>query len=306
MEGKDKLLGVLAAALCGAALALMGAPSVASQAGSEPPAIGAAAPEPTPPRAPILPASAPPAAAATAARISARDPALPPEVRLCWTPSARAAVGGAVRAHLEAGAARVRTFLESERGARGRLLRGDDDLALVAGEPAAEEAAHGLVSRVLGYHVVVAVVHPDNPLRGLPRHLLRAAMVGEATDWQHVGSPVSARIGVVGAGEDAFTDQASPRVLLGDRLARGAGRLRTDAEVCAAVAADPHALGLCALAAARAAAPAVRVLEVDGVVPCAAAAAAGRYPFAAPVRIVARARAALAWLHGCRAADSLP
>ncbi|MEZ5966646.1 MAG: hypothetical protein R3F56_22605 [Planctomycetota bacterium] len=205
-------------------------------------------------------------------------------------------LGHEVRALLETDGSHLRTMVESDRGVRGRIARGGDDLGLVAGCNAHEENMHGLERRVLGYHVLVAVVHESRSLRDLSGHALRSAATGHATLWSHLGADRPEPIEVVAVAEDAFTDQASSQVLMGERMATAGLRLPTDADVCRYVAEHETALGLCSLAAALRCGLAVRVLTVDSVTPSATEFVAGRYPLAAPVCVLAKDHHRLAWL----------
>lgn len=292
MDKRARILAVLVSALAGGALALVGAPppmpsvDEPSEAHRQaPPAalhreMVAAEPD-------VDPALI---AAAPGVEMAGRNPAsqapIEREIRLCWSPTARRLVGTTLRGNLERRGAKLRVLTESDRGARSRLVRGDDDLGLVAGAPNSEEIGHRLASRVLGYHVLVAIVHHDQPLHGLPRQQLRDALIGVSTAWAHLGGS-GGLITVVAVEEDPFTDQASSLVLLGDRLARGTKRLIDDEAVCALVAQTPDALGLCSLAAAQRRGD-IRILKVDTIAPSASAYAAGRYPFASPVRLLSR------------------
>lgn len=300
----------MVAALVGGTLALVGVPTTPAlppDAADEAPA----APEGKLIRTRVdaMAVAAGPAAATGDAILRARAEdslgGLPQELRLCWSPTARRLLGSNAKQRLEQLGTRVRVLTESDRGALGRLARGDDDLALIAGCVTDEERRHGFTSRVLGYHVLVAIVHENNPLHGLPRHLLRAALIGEASAWQHVGAGSAAPITVVGVAEDPFTDQATSLVLLGDRLARGSSRLATDDDVRAFVAEHENALGLCSLAAVRRAPRGVRVLLVDTIAPSAAAYAAGQYPYASPIRLVSRDMRACAWFDDGFGSDAL-
>jgi ABC-type phosphate transport system substrate-binding protein len=230
---------------------------------------------------------------------------LPDEVRLCWSTTARRLLGVAARASLERAGARLRVLTESDRGARGRLLRGDDDLALIAGAATEEERAQGVVSRVLGYHVLVAIVHERHPLRDLPRHQLQAVLDGAATRWTHVAAHLPGPIVVAGVLEDAFTDQATSQTLLQQRFPAGAKLLPTDDAVREFVAEHDDALGLCSLAAVARAPAGVRVLTIDAVAPTVAAYTSGRYPLASPLRVLAKDARRCAWLDDRIAAGAL-
>lgn len=297
MDKGTRVLAVVATALVSGAMALIGAPPPTVDLDAPPAAIHDDAParrlvvdnelDPA-----LIPA-APGVEMAPRARAAAQPAALDREIRICWSPTARRLVGDALKMDLQRRGAKVRVLTESDRGARGRITRGVDDLALVAGLPNEEELGHHLSSRVLGYHVLVAVVHEANVLHSLPRQQLRDALIGVSTAWAHLGARGGV-IDVVAVEEDPFTDQASSLILLGDRLARGTKRLLSDAAVCEYVSEHKDALGLCSLAVAQRNGRNLRILQVDAVAPSARAYAAGRYPFASPVRVLAREPSLLA------------
>ncbi len=308
MQRRERAVCVLVAALTGGALALAGAPCMPSAPLEASATLEVAPAEPPTRTKVVVGVASQPAVPAdeTAPRARAESRSdVPAEVRLCWSPTARRLLGSRARLDLEQLGARVRVFTESDRGALGRLIRGDDDLTLIAGSTTDEERAHGIQSRVLGYHVLVALVHEKNTLHGLPRHLLRSALIGEANDWQHIGGGKSSPITIAAVAEDPFTDQATSLVLLGDRLARGTQHLETDNDVCAFVAAHEDALGLCSLASVGRAPKGVRVLLVDAVAPSAAAYAAGLYPYASPIRLLAKQSRPCAWLDESIGSDVL-
>lgn len=307
MHGRERLLCVLVTALAGSAFALVGAPAAPDVLGStsrpgNAPDTGEHALLRTPivhadlparPAAVPAPAPAPPR---NSARRSAPEPRLPDEVRVSFTPTAHRLLGPNVRASLERRGARLRAITESDRGALGRVERGADDVGVLTGQPAHDEPAKGLVSRVLGYHVLAVVVHEQNPLRDLPRHLLRAVLRGDATLWVHVGVDHGGRVEVASVWDEAFADAAGTVALLGERLAAGTERLDNDDDVCRFVARNPYALGLCSLAAVARNAEGVRVLSIDGVAPTLTAYASGSYPFAQPLRILARDARRASWI----------
>lgn len=305
MQAKEGALCVLVAALTGGGLALIGAPTITVTLEQQ--ASRGASPSPlvripivaVDPDASTMAAGAPhPEPTADTGRTAAPGPlrAMPDEVRVCWSPTARRLLANSAKATLERTGARVRAMTESTRGVRNRIARGEDHIGLIAGAPSDDELAQGMHSRVLGYHVLVAIVHERNPLRDLPRHALRAAMIGETREWSRLGVSSHRPIVVASLVEDPFTDQATSLEALGDRLAPGAERHATDDAVCRYVAEHEGALGLCSLAAVGRAPAGVRILTIDAVAPTAAEYASGRYPFSIPVRVLTKDARRGAWL----------
>lgn len=304
MERQARVVWILAASLTGGVLALVGAP----------------APPPLPPvdadsgprgalEAPVreliepvlgqggLPVASPAPAEQRVAVDAARSPSaaqVPLSVSVCWSPTARRLLGPKVHALLANRGARVDAHLESNLGAASRVARGLDDLALVAGEAAPIELPRGVIAKTIGYHVLVPIVHAGSDVTGLTSDSLHRALTGAADNWSHMGSARRARIDVVAVEESPFSDQASALVMLGDRLGAGTRRLGDDDAVATFVAGNPNALGLCSLAAAARAN--VRVLNVNAVTPGVGTHLAGLYPFATPVRVLARDAQRLTWL----------
>ncbi len=301
MERQAQVVWILAAALTGGALALVGAPTAPIQ----PPLAFEHGPDPVfelPARELIV--SAAPSVSPEPVRVDARkaldgaptvrNAPVPVAVSVCWSPTAKRLLGPKVHALFANRGAHLDTHLESNLGAAARVARGLDDLALVAGEAAPIEIPRGVVARTIGYHVLVPIVHASCDVRGLTSGSLLRALTGADDDWSHLGSLRRARIDVVAVEENAFSDQASALAMLGDRLTPSTRRLADDDAVATLVAGDINALGLCSLAAARRAN--VRVLTVNAVAPDVSTHLAGLYPFATPVRVLARDAARMAWL----------
>lgn len=305
MQHRHRFLCLLTAALTGGALALVGAPappqhSASPVATDEAPAPRWFAPfltdttataDPTTPAAPAAEPKPRPIRDAAGS-----TPELPRQVRVSWSPTAKRLLAAGARAALEGQGVHVRAMTESDRGVRGRVVRGDDDIGVLAGAATDDERAQGLHSRVLGYHVLAAIVHERNPLRDLPRYLLHAAVVGSASEWSHLGANRAGPVQLVTVTQDPFTDQASSLIVLGDQVAATAVRLASDEDVRRYVAEHEGALGVCGLAAVERVPSGVRVLTIDAVAPSATAFVAGRYPFASPVRVLAREARRCTWL----------
>ncbi len=305
MERQARVVWILAASLTGGALALVGAPApppfslLDADAG---PCHVLEAPVRELVEVPTGEGRVPAAsqAARTEERValgtaSGSGPApIPIAVSVCWSPTARRLLGPKVHALFAKRGAHVETHLESNLGAASRVARGLDDLALVAGEAAPIELPRGVIARTIGYHVLVPIVHAGSDVTGLTSDSLHRALTGAADDWGQMGSARRARIDVVAVEESPFSDQASALVMLGDRLGAGTRRLSDDDAVATFVAGNPNALGLCSLAAAGR--TNVRVVNVNAVTPGVGTHLAGLYPFATPVRVLARDAQRLTWL----------
>lgn len=138
-----------------------------------------------------------------------------------------------------------------------------------------QQAGDVLVAR----DALVVVVHPDSPLRQLSRVLLRDLLAGRVRDGQRIGAPPGAPVLHLQAGA---VEALLARQVLGEAtLAGGVIRHDGEAALLAAVAADPHAIGVVARSAlGSSGAQAVALTDTlgDAWLPTAEAVAAERYP----------------------------
>lgn len=174
-------------------------------------------------------------------------------------------------------------------GALGAIVEGAADLALIERnlEPAeALDAATwkaGLRAWSIGRGALAVVVHPSNPVQGLSRAGLQAALSGAARNWSDLGGEdrtVKLVTRETTAPSRALLEQ---QVLQGATLAGSAVVMPSDQAVAEYVAAHPEAVGC--LAAPWASAD-VKAIAVDDALPNPAAVAAGRYALIYPLLLV--------------------
>lgn len=175
-------------------------------------------------------------------------------------------------------------FLAAETGAGHAGGAGEIGAAAVQRiAPFAEDQQAGDV--LVARDALVIVVHPDSPLRQLSRPLLRDLLAGRVRDGQRVGAlPGTPVIHLPAGGAAGAVEVLLARQVLGEATLAG-GVIRHDGEVAllAAVAADPHAIGVVARSAlGSSSARAVALTDTlgDAWLPTAEAVAAERYPLA--------------------------
>lgn len=146
---------------------------------------------------------------------------------------------------------------------------------------------------------LVLVVHPDNPMDNLSLAEAQAIFSGRLANWSAVGGPEQPIALVArepGSGARAIFNQ---RVLAEQRLAVTAAIASSQADLLAAVAADPAAIGYATLSGLDSR---VKALTLDGLAATPETTADQSYPLTAPLYWVSPAepqgelRHFLAWL----------
>jgi phosphate transport system substrate-binding protein len=187
------------------------------------------------------------------------------------------------------------------------LLPGNDNALLSDLENGTLDALllHHLPADRLLWHNPVAVdglvilMHPDNPIEELSLGQLQGLFAGRMSNWDMVGGPnlpVSLIVREPGAGPRLLFQE---RVMAEGRVAITALIAAGDAQMQAAIAADPGAVGYGMMGQLSAG---VRAPAVEGVVPNPTMATSQTYPLSAPVYFVSKAeptgapRGLLAWL----------
>lgn len=121
---------------------------------------------------------------------------------------------------------------------------GAADLGMAARLPGPSVPPQGLEAHVVGLDAVAVIVHPDNPLRSLTLAQIRSVFSGRVADWSRLDSSLSGPIRLL-AGDEASGDSEVFKTLAmeGAAFARSIQRLPTNADLAAAVARDPQAIG---------------------------------------------------------------
>ncbi len=135
------------------------------------------------------------------------------------------------------------------------------------GDAGAPDLSGGAGENILALDGLVAVVHPENPVRALTPDQLAAVFAGRITSWSQLGGPdrpVTVYLPAEGSGTlDLFTRLVmQPR---GMEMAAAAERLVDHADLSDLVAIDPGGIGLTSFALARAARP-LAIRQLCGIV----------------------------------------
>jgi phosphate transport system substrate-binding protein len=156
---------------------------------------------------------------------------------------------------------------------------GSIDLAAIARDLAPKEYRPELRMTMIGRDGLVAVVNPANPLSDVSKEQLRALFRGETARWAD-GRPVH----VVSRNQGSASLQSFEEIVLGGAKVVGTAReTRKTAEMAAAVAADPDAIGFVGL---RGLTPDVKALTVDGVPVNEVTILSSRYPLVRSLNLV--------------------
>jgi phosphate transport system substrate-binding protein len=198
-------------------------------------------------------------------------------------PEAEDLMGGLQQAYLDLGpSSPLEIGFQPSRAALGGLRSGQYDLALVTGEPRAEDMAEFQMA-LLGRSAVVMVVHPANPITSLSPEEVQRLFSGEVLFWGDLGGE-SQEIEVLSREEGAELRQAFEEMAMDGRPVTPAARVLPD---CGAmvdwVAQHPAAIGYIGLGELS---PAVRALAVNDVLPTPEGLAEESYPLTYPLLLV--------------------
>ena len=155
--------------------------------------------------------------------------------------------------------------------------------------PPEELSRLGLRAHPVARDIKVAVVNGKNPLRSISRRDLERIHRGTLTNWSELGW-IDRPVALIYRKHCLDMDEPVRRFLgLDDRLSRLADKaivVRTDKELVDYVRRFPTAIGV--TSRVFAAGQGVRLLDLDGAPPTAAAVRAGRYRFTGTLYIVTR------------------
>ena len=134
------------------------------------------------------------------------------------------------------------------------LAAGSADLAMSSRPTTAADTLNGVGQLdsveqevVLALDGLAVVVHPSNPLGKLTKSQLQAVFSGRIQDWSALGGP-SGRIALHARDEKSGTWESFRTMVLGTELLSAAAmRYESTAQLAAAVAADPAAIGFVGL-----------------------------------------------------------
>ena len=164
-------------------------------------------------------------------------------------------------------------FTGSSAGAEA-VVNDTADIANMSRDMGREEAAEGLAENIVALDGIVVCVDKSNEITGLTRRQLRDIYTGRITNWTDVGGR-DLPIVTVGREAGSGTREAFETFLgLKDRC-EYANVMDSSGAVAARLARTPGAIGYLSLDTAG---EAVRILSLEGVMPCAENIGSGEYP----------------------------
>ena len=143
---------------------------------------------------------------------------------------------------------------DDARGVGGAATRQESDARPAA---AGAKRAQTTAEQLIGFDGVAVIASPNAQIASLSLDMLAKLFSGQATDWFELGVEPGT-ITLYMPPEGSGTADAFNRLVMrprGLKLTAGVTQLRTDAEVAAAVARDPHGVGLVSFSAMHAAKP---------------------------------------------------
>lgn len=165
------------------------------------------------------------------------------------------------------------------------LKRGAIDVAAMSREIKRTEDDPLLCDHLFGKDAVAVVTAPGHPVRSITRAQLRDVLAGKITEWSALGGP-AAPIEVVNRAPGSTTRRwMEENAMGGVDMARRTALAASAAEMAAAVAGNPRALGYLAT---RDLTDAVAPLAVNGVAIARATIYSGRYPLTRSLYYVTR------------------
>lgn len=139
----------------------------------------------------------------------------------------------------------------------------------------------------IGWDALVAITHPENPVKDISREELRAVFEGRITNWRDLGGPDAAIELVVRTGKSSGVGLLVRELLFQDAdhdFPEGAKRVESTDPLEALVERRRHAIGFTGISSGRT--REVKVLELDGQAPTYENVAAGKYALVRPLYLV--------------------
>lgn len=153
--------------------------------------------------------------------------------------------------------------VDGDRNCIDHLLMGSAEVAVISTRLSETERSRGVVAHVVGYQIVVPIVHPENPVRTVSYANLRDLRRGTATSWRTFGW-TDLQIQPVCKVKAPGVDPPDELLRVHGAAAHTAVYLTSPREILALVGNNPAALGWVTLRDVDGNRD-VRPLQVDGV-----------------------------------------
>lgn len=169
------------------------------------------------------------------------------------------------------------------------VQNGTADIGLSSRALKEDETAAGLTGTVVALDGIAIIVHPGNPVAGLPLSQLKEIALGNITNWKDVGGE-DAEIVLIGREAGSGTRDGFESILDVKDACSYTQTQNATGGVIAAVAANKGAIGYASLSALG---DTVKAITVDGVAPTEAAVKDGSYKVQRPFLFVTSSASAL-------------
>lgn len=208
-------------------------------------------------------------------------------LRLLCSPSAKHLFGDALEQSFEERYPGIDLLLleAQDRSCIGSVIMQNAVAAIVGVPLSTNEANHGLVTRILGYHIAVLVVHRDNNITSLFSNQLERVLDGRINNWSELGWQ-HLQIQPVFEHPSHRDDPAARLLRMTGKAADLALLLPAGHQVIDYVSRNRRSLGLVTLAQLEQHKGKVRRLEIDTVGPKLSNYLRGAYPLGCTFRIV--------------------
>jgi len=208
-------------------------------------------------------------------------------LRLLCSPSAKAFFCDVLEKPFEQAHPEIDLVLleDQDRHCIGNVIMKNSSAAIVGVPLSPNENKHGLVVKVLGYHIVVAIVHRDNTITSLFDAPLRKVLDGRINNWGELGWQ-SLQVQPVYQTPSYRDDPAARLLRMTDKAAQVAVLLPNGNRVVDYVSREPRALGLVTFTQLKSRRGEVRYLEIDTVPPTVANYLRGAYRLGCTFRLV--------------------
>lgn len=169
-------------------------------------------------------------------------------------------------------------FLEAQdRSCIGSVIMQNMPAAIVGMPLSRNEQNRGLVTKIIGYHIAVLIVHRDNDLTTLFSNQLDMVLDGRISNWSELGRQ-HLEIQPVFEHPSHRSDPAARLLRMTGKAAQAAALLRNGDQVIHYVSREPRGLGIVSLAELESHAGQVNYLEIDTVRPNVVNYLRGAYP----------------------------
>jgi len=150
-----------------------------------------------------------------------------------------------------------------------------------------KEVQAGAVSTLVGYDMLVVIVHPSNPVDSLTLAQVRDIFSGRVTDWKQLGAPPG-KIQIVGR----EADDAGVRVMFQEMVMKGLPQAKDaiplESSSLIEKEIESNASGVAVTGVSSAVLRKVKILKLDGVAAGKKSLADGSYPLVRPLYLVTK------------------